>query len=331
MAVNKNFVVKNGLEVAENLIFAQDGKVGVGSTAAAATLDVRGNINATDLLSSGVTTAITLNVGTGGTILSHTPSGFIGINSTVPAFLLDIQSPVSTGQTALNVKGDVAISGDINIDDLSLDQLNVSGVSTFGGAALFQSNVSLTKDITIAGVTTIIDARITMGTISGLNVTGMTTSVNAVITGATVGVLTATTATVTDSATTGATVGLLTATTSSLTDVSITGATVGVLTATSSSVGSAVTSDVTGVKVTGGVNVAGVVTATSFTGDGSGITGFPAGSIGISSGGTIIGTGASILDVTASNLTVTATETSAGISTLNIANSVSVGLVLALS
>ena len=53
MAVNKNFVVKNGLEVAENLIFAVSDKVGIGSTAPLAKLDVRGNINATDVYSSG--------------------------------------------------------------------------------------------------------------------------------------------------------------------------------------------------------------------------------------------------------------------------------------
>ena len=54
MAVNKNFVVKNGLEVAENLIFADSDKVGIGSTAPLAKLDVKGNINATDVFSSGL-------------------------------------------------------------------------------------------------------------------------------------------------------------------------------------------------------------------------------------------------------------------------------------
>ena len=44
MAVNKNFVVKNGIEVAEDLIFANSdlGKVGIGSTIPTTTLDVKG-------------------------------------------------------------------------------------------------------------------------------------------------------------------------------------------------------------------------------------------------------------------------------------------------
>jgi hypothetical protein len=44
MAVNKAFVVKNGLEVAENLIFANNNKVGIGTTIPDYTLDVRGSI-----------------------------------------------------------------------------------------------------------------------------------------------------------------------------------------------------------------------------------------------------------------------------------------------
>jgi hypothetical protein len=48
---NKNFVVKNGLEVNENLIFARDfdNRVGVGTTNPLYRLDVNGGIGATDL------------------------------------------------------------------------------------------------------------------------------------------------------------------------------------------------------------------------------------------------------------------------------------------
>jgi hypothetical protein len=42
MAVNKAFVVKNGLEVADNLLFANNNKVGIGTTIPDYTLDVRG-------------------------------------------------------------------------------------------------------------------------------------------------------------------------------------------------------------------------------------------------------------------------------------------------
>ena len=45
MAVNKNFVVKNGIEVNEDLIFASSDldKVGIGSTIPTTTLDVVGD------------------------------------------------------------------------------------------------------------------------------------------------------------------------------------------------------------------------------------------------------------------------------------------------
>ena len=148
MAVNKNFVVKNGLEVAENLIFADSDKVGIGSTSPLAKLDVRGNINATDVYSSGVTTVATaFNVGTGGTIIAGTTNGLVGFGTAVPAFIVDIKSPVSTGQTTLNVFGDTVTSGDIEIGG----NINLSGVSTFGGAATFGSSASFGGDVTLTG------------------------------------------------------------------------------------------------------------------------------------------------------------------------------------
>ena len=59
MAVDKNFVVKNGIEVNSNLIIADANtkKVGIGSTNPRVTLDVRGGIAATDGHFSGILTA----------------------------------------------------------------------------------------------------------------------------------------------------------------------------------------------------------------------------------------------------------------------------------
>jgi hypothetical protein len=74
MAVNKNFVVKNGLEVGTDIIVASvDNKnVGLGTTVGQVLLDVRGAIGATHLNVSGVGTIVTLNstnfTGTAGTI-----------------------------------------------------------------------------------------------------------------------------------------------------------------------------------------------------------------------------------------------------------------------
>ena len=45
MSVKKNFIVRQGIEVADNLIVAQDGKVGIGTSSASYTLDVNGDIS----------------------------------------------------------------------------------------------------------------------------------------------------------------------------------------------------------------------------------------------------------------------------------------------
>jgi hypothetical protein len=98
---------------------------------------------------------------------------------------------------------------------------------------------------------------------------------------------------------------------------------------------------VAGITTLGTVRVAsGIVTAASgivtYYGDGSKLTGIATGltaTIGISSGGSLIGTGISVVDFTATNATITVAvppATSAGVATVNITPSVSLGLVLAL-
>ena len=160
MAVNKNFVVKNGLEVATDVILANatSKNVGIGSTQPTFTLDVRGGIGATDVKVSGFTTlAQDLQVGTSGSVFYVSDSNNnVGVGTSVPnsAYTLDVRSPVSTGQTALYVYGDMRVTGDISLDDLVLDDatlseltvndtLNVLGISTFAGITSFTSDVDI--------------------------------------------------------------------------------------------------------------------------------------------------------------------------------------------
>ena len=58
MAVNKNFVVRNGLEVATNLIFTDtdNSRVGFGTTSVDYTVHVIGGIGATDARITGIST-----------------------------------------------------------------------------------------------------------------------------------------------------------------------------------------------------------------------------------------------------------------------------------
>ena len=73
MAINKNFVVKNGLEVDNNLLVANadTNKVGIGTTNPQYTLQVNGGIGATDLKVIGIATFNNLSI-----------DGFVNIGGT---------------------------------------------------------------------------------------------------------------------------------------------------------------------------------------------------------------------------------------------------------
>ena len=143
MAVNKNFVVKNGIEVATDLIFASSDldKVGIGSTIPTATLEVGGDAKVTgntELV--GVTTVQDdLVVGTGGTvIIADVSAGRIGLNTSTPEYNVHI-SNVGSGLTTLYVDGGhLKVDGEIYADnilgitDIDAVNLNVTGIATFG-------------------------------------------------------------------------------------------------------------------------------------------------------------------------------------------------------
>ncbi len=218
MAVNKNFVVKNGLEVNTKLIRADatNNKVGIGTSVPSFELHVLGGIGATDVHVSGMTTILNeLNVGLGGTVLTVLGTGdqFVGINTASPQFRLDVRSPVSTGQTALYVYGDMRVTGDIELDDINLDDatiqnltvteaLNVSnsGLSTFSGRVDFNDSVDIEDNLIVAGLATVTK--------------DLTVSTNAIVAGLTT--LTGA-ATLSSNATVGGTLGVTGATTLSST------------------------------------------------------------------------------------------------------------------
>ena len=139
MAVNKNFVVKNDIEVNEDLIVANatDSFVGVGTSTPNNTLHVFGGIGATDVRITGFSSFIqSVFVGASGTTFAviDTPGSNpqVGIGTDTPAYLLDIRSAVSTGQTALYVQGDARITGDLIADDITLDQAEFTNINVTG-------------------------------------------------------------------------------------------------------------------------------------------------------------------------------------------------------
>ena len=164
MSINKNFVVRHGFEASTDLILADADtrKVGIGTTNPQFTLDVAGGIGATDFYLTGIGTFVDeLNVGLGGTILTVLGlENSVGIGTALPAYLLDIRSPVLEGQTALYVQGDVEITGDILIDNISVDDaeienLNVTDTLFVVGLSTFNSNVFIDASLNVSGISTL--------------------------------------------------------------------------------------------------------------------------------------------------------------------------------
>ena len=187
MSINKAFVVKNSFEVSTDLILANadTNKVGIGTTTPQYTLHVNGGIGATDFYLTGIGTFVNeLNVGLGGTVLTVLGIGnSIGIGTALPQYLLDIRSPVSTGQTALYVQGDVRITGDLSLDDVTLDDatiqdLTVTNTLFTAGVSTFNSNVFINAALNVSGVTTLgsyVDINNSVDISGAINVGGLST------------------------------------------------------------------------------------------------------------------------------------------------------------
>ena len=369
MAVNKNFVVKNGLEVNENLILANadDKRVGIGSTTPTQTLDVKGGIGATDLIVTGFTTLTQdLQVGTSGSIFYVDDTNqMVGVGTSAPAYLLDVRSSVSTGQTALYVYGDMRLTGDLNLDDITIDDINatdlyVSGLSTFIGVST-HTGQSFFNDVQVSGAGTV-TGDLTVG--GDLNVTGdisydEVTGRNIYISGLStfVGVSTheaqaffgdvqvsgASTFTGVGTFISDLHVGGNLNVTGDITYDEVSGRNI-IISGLSTFEGLSYFGSNVGVGTTNpaiaadsnNTNVlnAGIVTANYIYGDGSGLTNITAtagGVIGLASEGVYIGTGVTTLDLKSSNGTAwTVSEASSGFATATITPGVSIGLAIAL-
>ena len=328
MAVNKNFVIKNGIEVADNLVFASSDleKVGIGSTVPNDTLDVRGGIAATNFYAAGVVTSTdNFYVGSSGTVFTAlTGFGSVGVGTANPIFPLDIRSSASTGTTALYVYGDMRVTGDINLDDITLDDinatdLNVSGLSTLTGNVVLAGSVN---QLNVSGISTFSDDVIISG--GGIQVTGVATFTDSI--DANAGLDVDGQADLDELVVAGV------STFSNTVDINATldvdgQVDVDELVVAGVSTFSAALDINQGADLVGGltadnINVTGVLTATSLVG---------AAQIGVASEGTYIGTGATIVNFASSNGSAwTVTEASAGVVTATVTPGASIGLAIAL-
>ena len=190
MAVNKNFVVKNGLEVDTNTLFVDsaNNRVAIGTTVPTAALDVRGKILSDSQVESwvgkfvcivtagavGVTT-LTYSVGTGSsTKLGRANAEEINVTSGFSTFLSASATDiiVATGSTfskdlsvgaaatvgaALTVTGQSKFAEFVRFEkDVTVGSaLTVTGISTFTGATKFAESSRFEQNINVGGAATV--------------------------------------------------------------------------------------------------------------------------------------------------------------------------------
>ena len=166
MAVNKNFVVKNGLEVDTNTLFVDsaNNRVAIGTTVPTATLDVRGKILSDSQVESwvgkfvgivtagavGVTT-LTYSVGTGSsTKLGRANAEELNVTAGFTTFLSASASDiiVATGST---------FSKDVNIGAAATvgAALTVTGGAKFAADSRFEKALEIGEDLNVGAAATI--------------------------------------------------------------------------------------------------------------------------------------------------------------------------------
>jgi hypothetical protein len=166
-AINKNFVIKNGLEVDTNLILADayTNKVGIGTTNPQYTLHVNGGIGVTDVYVSGIATIATLNsnngtitnlTGTSGSItnLTGTNVSYSGIST---LGTVKISSGIITATSGI-----VTYFGDgVNLNNAGTTVTNIlyvtkNGSDTNTGRKLGDAKATIAGAIAAAGTGTVI-------------------------------------------------------------------------------------------------------------------------------------------------------------------------------
>ena len=201
MAVNKNFVVKNGLEVDTNTLFVDsaNNRVAIGTTVPTAALDVRGKILSDSQVESFV-----------GKFVGIVTAGAVGVTTmtTLDAVVTGFSTLGLANATSLNVTTGFSTVQSLTADDITVSvgatvskDLNVGGATTVGGAltvtgnAYFNGNVDINGDLTydevnarnlnISGIATVGFATVGNAFVTGVTTAGFATAGNAFVSGMT--------------------------------------------------------------------------------------------------------------------------------------------------
>ena len=144
MSINKNFVVKYGIDVADGILIASTdlGGVGIGSTLPRANLDVADNMRGVDGLYTGILTANNdFHVGSGGTALTvDGGTGNTGFGTTNSNYKLSV---VSSGNTALYVDGKVEITEFLSVGDSPITIDGIDNEITVGIVTITETEIFL--------------------------------------------------------------------------------------------------------------------------------------------------------------------------------------------
>ena len=184
MAINKNFVIKNGVEVNTNLLVGDStlNKVGIGTTLPEYTLHIgigagaRGGIGVTDIHVSGIATIGVANSTSGALSVTgiSTFEGLVDANGGISARTAAVQDLTDNRVVIAGSGGELEDSGNLTFDGSTLtvsgdldptnvsiaSTLQVAGVATFlsgvlvSGISTFEGNVDAEGDVTVGtGIT----------------------------------------------------------------------------------------------------------------------------------------------------------------------------------
>ena len=152
MAVNKNFVVKNGLEVDTNTLFVDsaNNRVAIGTTVPTATLDVRGKIKSDSQVDSWV-----------GNYVGIITAGAVGVTTmtATDATVTGFSTLGYANATSLNV-----VSGFSTVQALSSKDLTVSIGATITKDFRVGGGTTLTGDLNVGAAATVSYTHLTLPT-----------------------------------------------------------------------------------------------------------------------------------------------------------------------